>query len=94
MDFDQIPLPRPAIDEGSDDTTAFKSRWNDFARANRLSDDPTAPVPKANVAELRRAAAEFFSWGLVHQTETRRRLDELLPPGQDRSRRRSCRRRQ
>lgn len=59
--------------------TCFKTRWQQFAEANRLPADPTAPVPKVNVAELRRAAAEFFSWGLVHQTATRRRLDELLP---------------
>jgi len=63
------------------DPTCFKSRWATFARDRVLPDQSTdqqSPCDRA-VAQLRRDALEFFSWGLVHAEAARCRLEELLP---------------
>ena len=62
--------------------TGFKQRWQNFARERRLEDPQTRPLAHVtlSVAELRRDALEFYSWGVVDRPALERRLERLLPP--------------
>ena len=60
------------------EATAFKARWEHFANERKISRDMMATMP-LSVADLRRLALEFFSWGIVHDKATRERLEALLP---------------
>jgi hypothetical protein len=76
------------------DATDFKHRWQEFTRQapcqnitygyhREFPDAANDPFTVAHLrmTELRTFAMEFFSWGLVHQARTQRRLEELLPAG-------------
>lgn len=73
-----------------DEPDDFKTRWAVFAaaldeRSRRLNGNFDAEPARwhiLTVAELRRMALEWFSWGCVHQAATRDRLAELLPEEQ------------
>lgn len=64
-----------------DGDTSFKACWDAWRRACHLPDERENPLELVAfpLAELRREALEFFSWGLVHGDEVRRILEEKLP---------------
>jgi hypothetical protein len=64
--------------------TCFKACWDEYARKKFLPADPDAPMPRRTVAQARREALEFFSWGLVHGERERRRYAEILPMADER----------
>jgi hypothetical protein len=72
-----MPAPWPPGNEPFEQTQ-FRARFEEFARREALPMRDGGYV-LWTVEELRRYAGEFFSWGAVHQTAFRARLDKMLP---------------